>query len=367
MLRPRIKFSHRPVRYGAEHVRIGGIVTGLRRDFLDRGGWRWALLGTLDGTRTVEGIIATMVASFPDVSRRQVREIIDDLVLAGYLEDAQESPTNLDEATKDRYGRGSHLFQWMDLTPGNGRWTAQETLARSHVVVVGLGGVGCTAALDLVLSGVGHVHCVDRDVVEWSNLNRQILYTEADIGHLKVEIAVRRLHAYNSTVNVTGTVLDVTGPDILRALATDVDALLIAADDPRPIRSWTNQACVATDTPWVYGGYHGPLISVGLFRPGDGPCFECGCTEGRTRRLDLPTRTEWPPAIGRVQPQAADATSAGLTGNFAARAVISLLTGIPDLPSNLQFGFNLVTLRETPAITLMSSHPHCPVCNPAVQ
>lgn len=271
MRRFRIKPRHAPVFEGTGLILLGGIVPGIRRYLADHDGRMRRLLALLDGTREEEEIISALAVSC-GVSAAWVRAAINDLRLAGYLEDAAAFNEPADEAIWLRYSRSVALFSWMDLAPGRPGWDSQFRLADSSMVVVGLGGVGCSAAQVLVRSGVGHVHCIDRDVVDWSNLNRQFLFTDADVGKPKAEVGVRRLREHNPTVEITGQVFDVNGIGQLRTLAERFDVVLLAADQPQDIRSWTNQACLATGTPWVHGGHHGPLISLGAFRPGTGAC-----------------------------------------------------------------------------------------------
>lgn len=353
MRRPRIKHVHLPVRYDNGRIRIGGVVRGIASELHDPDGWVWELLTALDGSRTTEQTVATLTGAFPARSAREVRSAIDDLVRAGYVEDAA-APEELSATDRDRYGRGRALMSWMDRTPRRTGWDAQLRLRRARVVVAGLGGVGGAAALALVTSGVGHVHCVDHDVVELSNLNRQLLFTEADIGRSKVAVAVNRLRAYNSTVTVTGEHRTVDGPDTVRELAAAADVLLLAADRPHPIRSWTNRACLATGTAWVCAGYHGPQVGVGLYRPGGGPCYECGLVARRERGRPL-----WDTV---TRPHAANAVSANLTGLLAAHAAVSLVTGVPALRTNCRFGFNLVTLRDSVAVGPHTARSDCPAC-----
>ena len=240
----------------------------------------------------------------------------------------------------------------------------QFRLGQAAALVIGMGGAGSTAADNLVRSGVGHVHCVDRDVVEASNLNRQGLYRDEDLGAFKVEVAVPRLRSHNPTIEVTGEVLDVDGPEVAHDLASRFDVVLLAADEPREIRMWINQASLATATPWVHTGYDGPLISMGLYRPGAGPCFDCRAAEQRAYLARLPVRTEWPPA-GRVpRVHAANAISAGLAGNYAAHAAISLITGVPALKTNREYSLNLLTLESGDLTSLDSPSPRCPSCGP---
>lgn len=357
---PRIKYPHWPVRSRTGRIRIGGLVPGIRRDLLDPDGWVSALLGLLDGSRTTDEVVAVMTRSFADRPGPVVRAAIGDLMAAGYIEDADEPDSGLTPAARQRYSRSRALSQWMDPVPRRTGWDTQLLLGDAEVALVGVGGAGCVAALNLVLSGVGRLHCVDGDVVELSNLNRQILYTDADIGQLKADVAVRRLRACNPAVDVTGECRYVDGPGFLRTLAERVDVVVLAADRPGAIRSWTNRACLGAGTPWVHVGYHGPLVSVGMYRPGTGPCSDC-LRAAKLARHE-PGHVEPLPGVAGVQ--AANATSAGFAGHFAAHAAISLITGVPPLAVNREFAFNLMDFTSVPVMVRDSPDPRCPSCGP---
>jgi molybdopterin/thiamine biosynthesis adenylyltransferase len=361
-----IKWEHWPVRHGDDVVRIGGVIPGVAKDIPDPDGWVWMLLGLLDGTRTVDQIVAEAVHRFPDKSVTEVRiEINTDLaklVNAGYVGDAAELPPEaLTLAERERYSRGRPLLRWMDLTSRRSSWEAQMSLRQARVVVIGVGGVGSTAALTLALSGVGELHLVEPDLVELSNLNRQILFIERDVGRPKVEVAVERLRSHNSSIMVTGEALTITEPTALLALTAQFDVVVLAADKPQEIWSWTNQACVQSGTVWTHGGYHGPQINVGLYRPGTGPCYDCAYAADRARRATQPLRTPMPG--GRVwAPAAANAVSAGIAGQLTAHAAMSLITGIPGLPANREYGINLITLEDGVVLALTAPRPDCPTC-----
>ncbi|WP_035304354.1 HesA/MoeB/ThiF family protein [Actinokineospora inagensis] len=363
-MRPRIKHTHRPVRMADGEIRIGGSVDGLADVLETPQVWAWDLLESLDGSKTVEQVSARLREAHPDLAPHVVAAAVDDLVRAGHVEDADErSPTGLSRAELDRYSRGMALLSWMAGGPPT-EPDPQSRLGEAKVSVLGLGGVGCTAALALVLSGVGHVHCVDRDLVAWSDLNRQVLYGEDDLGLPKTEVAVRKLSAANSGVLVTGEHRDVDGPGSVARLIADCDVLLLAADAPADIRSWVNQACLDSGTPWVLGGYQGPLVTVGLFRPGTGPCYECLRLVDRSMKAVRPVATEWSPGIGRRAPHAANAVTSGMTGLLAAHGVMSMVTGVPALGENRQHAINLITVEGARTITPAAPHPRCPACGP---
>lgn len=336
-------------------VRIGGVVQGLDLAVEDPDGWLWTLVNMLDGTRTTGEVIAHLAHGYPHRAGHETLAAIEDLVSEGFVEDAAEDhPLTIAGAGFERYEGARNLWRWMDNSPRHKSWDAQILLAQARVVVIGIGGVGCTAARSLVMSGVGHVHCVDPDVVERSNLGRQSIYVERDVGRPKVEVAVERLPEFNSGVLVTGERLVIDGVEAMRAQAARADVLLLAADSPSEIRSWASQACARTGTQWVHGGYHGPQIGYGLYRPGSGPCYDC-------LHAGLAAHRRSPAAPG-LPAQAATADTAGMTGHLTAYAALRLLTDVPSFPVNCEYGFNLFTVQHSAARGLAEPRPGCPAC-----
>jgi PaaA-like, N-terminal domain len=123
MQRPCVKHEHLPVRVGEDLVQIGGSVPGIAGVIKDPDGWVWALLILLDGTRTVDRVVADLVHIFPQHPEADVREAIDDLWAAGHLYNAAESPPSaLTWSQLKRYSRAQALWRWMDLTPRAGSW-----------------------------------------------------------------------------------------------------------------------------------------------------------------------------------------------------------------------------------------------------
>ncbi|HEX4831136.1 MAG TPA: ThiF family adenylyltransferase [Trebonia sp.] len=203
------------------------------------------------------------------VLRRGARQLLG----SGYVEDAAAPvPVALSERDTIRHDRAVRYFRWLDLAPRASPWEPQARLRAARVTTGGTGGI---AALALAASGVGRLHCVDPDEVELSNLSRQVLYTEDDIGAPKADVAVARLGRLNRDIEVTGQRLRAAGAGDLRGLARDCDVLLLAADQPPAGRPWANLACLAAGRPRVDAGYHGPLVRAAAFVPGRGPCREC--------------------------------------------------------------------------------------------
>ena len=151
----------------------------------------------------------------------------------------------------------------------------QQKLSDKHVCIVGMGALGSASAEMLVRSGIGSLTIIDRDYVEWSNLQRQQLYTESDaIEALPKAIAAqKRLQAINGEVQITAHVLDAT-PDSLVPLLQDVDILLDATDN-FDIRFILNDLSQKYNIPFIFAACVGSFGSTYTIIPGKTPCLQC--------------------------------------------------------------------------------------------
>ena len=201
------------------------------------------------------------------------------------------------------------------LVPGIGD-AGQQRLHDARVVVIGCGALGCVSSELLVRAGIGTTRVVDRDVVELTNLQRQTLYAESDIGTPKATAARDRLRAINSDVEIEAMIDDVDA-DTIRALAADCD-LIIDGLDNFETRFLVNDYSVATGTPWIYGGAIGTTGMSAVVLPGDTPCLRCLFPEppasGTTPTCD--TAGVLGPVIHRVAAQQAMQAIKLLTGNI---------------------------------------------------
>jgi len=148
----------------------------------------------------------------------------------------------------------------------------QRKLARSRAVVIGAGALGTNALSFLVRAGVGQVAVVDRDIVDLSNLQRQALFEEGDVGRPKAKVAEERLRRVNSEVDVKGMVVDLSHANV-EGLVRGA-SVVIDATDNMDTRFLVNDACVKHGIPWVYAGAVGVTGMVMPVVP-DGPCLRC--------------------------------------------------------------------------------------------
>jgi adenylyltransferase/sulfurtransferase len=151
----------------------------------------------------------------------------------------------------------------------------QRRLMRSRVTLCGCGALGTVLANALVRAGVGHLRLVDRDFIETSNLQRQILFDEKDVADNlpKAEAAARKLRLINSTVTVEPVVTDIDRTNIL-ALVDGADLILDGTDNFE-VRYLINDAAVQLGKPWVYGGCVGSHGQTMTIIPGQTPCLRC--------------------------------------------------------------------------------------------
>ena len=160
------------------------------------------------------------------------------------------------------------------LFTGVGR-DGQQRLADSHVLLVGCGALGCVLADTLVRAGAGRLRIVDRDFVELSNLQRQILFDEQDVAdHLpKVIAAERRLRRVNSEITIEPIVADVDWSNILEF--ADGVSLILDGTDNFEIRYLINDVSLQTGIPWIFTGCTGSVGQVMPVFPHDSACLRC--------------------------------------------------------------------------------------------
>ena len=208
---------------------------------------------------------------------------------------------------------------------------AQARLRAGSVLVVGAGGLGCPALLYLAAAGVGRIVLIDPDTVDVSNLQRQILYTTADLGHPKSLAAAERLRALNPHLTIEPLVARLTRANALE-LVRSVDVVLDGSDN-FATRYLVNDACVLADRPLVYGAIQGFEGQASVFNHNGGPTYRCLFPE--------------PPPPGAA-PNCAEAgvlgVLPGLIGTLQATETIKLLTGIGDPLSGRLFLYDALAM-----------------------
>lgn len=227
----------------------------------------------------------------------------------------------------------------------------QERLQQSRVLVVGLGGLGCPAALYLAAAGVGELVLADGDVVELSNLQRQIAHTDADIGRNKARSAAAAIAALNPEVAVQ-VVEEMLREPAMSALVARVD-LVIDATDNFPVRFALNRACIAAGAPLVSAAAVRSEGQLAVFDPTrGGPCYACLYSEGEagTHRDTALSCSE----SGVLAPLV------GVLGSLQAMEALKILSGYGE---PLRGKLLVIDLRTTEfRELLLPVRADCPAC-----
>lgn len=223
----------------------------------------------------------------------------------------------------------------------------QRKLAGARVALVGAGGLGSPAALYLAAAGVGTLGVVDADLVDLSNLQRQVLHRVSHLGRPKVDSARENLQELNPGVEVVPHPVRLTSVNALEIL--DGYDLVVDGSDNFPTRYLVNDACVILGKPYVYGAVDRWEGQVSVFGTADGPCYRCLFRE--------------PPPPGLV-PGCAEAgvlgVLPGIMGSLQAAEVIKLLLGVGESLAGRLLIFDALALsfREV----RLRRNPECPVC-----
>lgn len=171
----------------------------------------------------------------------------------------------LSKSELERYGRQM-------LIPGWGK-EGQKKLKSARVVVAGAGGLGCPASVYLVAAGIGKLIIIDKEKFELSNLNRQILGWQRDIGRFKAEAAAEKLKALNPEVEVEPVIAEITEENAHELI--DNANVVVDAMDNWGTRFILNKACVEKGIPFVHAGVFGLCGQLTTVVPGKGPCLRC--------------------------------------------------------------------------------------------
>lgn len=245
----------------------------------------------------------------------------------------------------DRYSRHLRLPEVGEV--------GQKRLQEARIAMVGAGGLGSPAAYYLAAAGIGTLVLADDDVVDRSNLQRQILHTDDRVGVAKVESARIALSALNPRVDIQAFPERITAANVERLIA-DADVVIDGADN-FPARYLLNDACVKLGKPLVYGAVHRFEGQVSVFDAGrlrgEAPCYRCLFPE---------------PPPPEAAPNCAEAgvlgVLPGVIGLLQATEAIKLVLGLGEPLRGRLLHFDALSMRFRE--TRLGPDPDCPVCAP---
>jgi len=227
------------------------------------------------------------------------------------------------------------------LIKGLGK-SGQSKLKKARVMVVGAGGLGCPASFYLVAAGIGYLAVVDKETVELSNLNRQILHWSNDLGRPKGLSLTEKLHQLNPEITVEALQKVVTTNNVrqlLKGFTVVVDAL-----DNWRTRFLLNKACVKERIPFVHAGGYALYGQITTILPGKGPCLQCILPK-------IPPEEENFPVLGAI---------VGTLGLLEALETIKVITGLGESLVGRMLHFDGETMRFQEM--KVERRRNCPIC-----
>jgi bacteriocin biosynthesis cyclodehydratase domain-containing protein len=302
------------------------------------------LLTSLNGERTLEELRE-------DFGAKAVDDAVAQLGAMEVVEDADDDEL-IPAPELERFDRQLRYFSDIggETTPSQ----CQERLREAKVAVLGVGGLGGWSAWALACTGVGEMWLIDGDRVEVTNLNRQILYTEADIGELKVERAAARLSAFNSAMKVTTEARRLESEADIAEFIAGSDVVIDAADWPaHDIERWCNAACFKADIPYITMSHFPPIARVGpLYIPGKTGCFVC---------QEISYRRDYPLFDVAVEQRRAKPSPAATLGPACGLIGGQVATGLArPATQGVAHIYDLRTME--PKLEPVVPEPECPVC-----
>lgn len=315
------------------------------------------VLSLADGRRTFRECLERVREEFAGVDDACEDELRD-LVERGILVDASQHP-ELMPGTRDRYAR--HLLFYGSV--GAHAPSVQRRLQEARVAIVGVGGIGTWLSFLLGAAGVGDIKLVDGDLIEESNLTRQLYFTPHDIGKPKVDVARQRLLNINPSITCESLQRSILSESDMDELVGDVDLILLSGDTPANIHDIVDRYAYRRRIPWSAAGYtHSVAVCGPLIVPGRTACKACMLPEDEALPMrDLPLISEinrrfQVPSFGPVN---------GLAASMQAKEALAWLGGLEHLVQTLDAVVAMDALTMYSTVTRIPHAPVCGRCNPA--
>lgn len=244
----------------------------------DPSGEIYQILLKMDGNHTPEEIYNKLHKKYKNITMKNIENLILGLKDNNYiLEDQSDYIEYFKDDKKERHKRNINFLGNFSAL-GNEKYEYIRRIQEQRIILLGLGGVGSTVLFNLSALGVENIMGIDFDRVDRTNLNRQILYRESDIGDLKVLSAKRTVEEFNSDVNFEHLNKKIENEDDLRIIVENYcpTFIICAADRPSVLlNEWINTICLEKNIPWIYGGNSESVSYYRLIKPHITSCYMC--------------------------------------------------------------------------------------------
>lgn len=284
----------------------------------------------MDGNKTVAEIAKCLSTEYPNETK-YIDKLLSVLDGEYLLEDASLNiPNYLTEYDEARWSRNIEFFGSYCKAKDN-KFTYQEKLKLVKVAIFGLGGVGSNVLYNLAAMGVSNITAVDCDQVELSNLNRQIIYNESDIGQSKSETAKQRISQFIPQANLAFIDKRISSTEDIDQIIEGHDFVIAAIDHPRQfIMDWFNIACVKHKIPFLCGSLDSRVVVYYTISPGKTGCIECWKFSKQHNDFIFQNLIQHPDFVAANSPNVAIMPLISLVSGFLASEFMKMVTGIAE-------------------------------------
>ena len=317
-------------------IRIGGSQAEISRDIIvDDAELFYKFLKYLDGTHDLNDIKKKFNLSVEDVE-----VLLDELRINGVIYEDDNSEFSLEEI--EYYSRGINFYKWIDTTGKYyNYWEVQKAIKNSNILLLGCGGTGSIAGVNLARTGFGKITLVDCDYVEISNLNRQ-MFNYSDIDKKKCDVLKSHLEAINPFIEVKSINKKIRNVDDILSLGTEYDVVICCIDKPSNVNSLVQEYTKISGIPWILGGYASTIITQGIFYK-DSTEFSNLVNINRSNNytadiINTNTYWKWENAIS--------APVANISGSFSALYALYYVTGLKELTGSVIQHIDLYNIQN---------------------
>jgi len=319
------------------------------------------LFSLFNGEYFIEEIVDLCNKKYTTDMTNDIQEIIETLSEAGYLENEYFENETLNNYMMERYKANLNYFSLFTDIYGN-KYNLQKKINDTHITLLGVGGLGSQVLYHLASLGFHNITILDYDTLELSNFNRQLLYSEKDIGGLKTSLAEKRIIEYNPNINLKVINKKIESSKDVEEAIKGSEYVLCVADKPTLyIQDWVNEAVVKNNLPLVTGGI---LNKRGRFIttiPNNG-CLECHKQKLINNDINIQNQLEQLNKNNYQRNNAAISSNVSILAGILVNEFLDIVIGINTPVSCnkiMEFDFTNYQLKE---LSSWNKQNKCKVC-----
>lgn len=345
----------------ARSIRIGNTPDKMI-ELEDESGSVYQLIQLMDGTRDLSVITELIKEKYHEITYEEINAAIVELENLGFLINVEKSDHELKDYQLERF-KGNINYLSHHTSPRQNPAVYQEKLTNSRITIIGMGAFGCSILFNAAGLGIKHARIIDFDTVSLSNLNRQMLFKESDVGRLKVEAAKDFMHSYYSDMVIETIVAEITQDTSIEQMIEGSEIVVLAADQPfLLLPRWINDACVKKGIPFIGGGINLTTSLVYTILPGVTGCLDCSYLDNYKSYPDYyKTVKKWL-ELNFIPPNMTTAPNLMMLTGLISSEMFKYLTGLGEMVTagrRISFDFSTYEVSE---LSRWDMQENCPTC-----